>query len=49
MRETMPKVEILKIELIQNLMLWDRYWGFKESLKDKSESPNTKLIWHGTG
>lgn len=45
----MPGCLILKIEMIQNLNLWDRFIAEKIKVMDKNEGrSNTKLVWHGT-
>lgn len=49
MRETLPKSQILKIEMIQNRRLWDRFYREKMNVRDiNNGNSNTKLIWHGT-
>jgi hypothetical protein len=49
MRETLPTSQILKIEMIQNRRLWNRFYLEKMNVKNiNNGNSNTKLIWHGT-
>jgi hypothetical protein len=49
MRETLPKSQILKIEMIQNMNLWKRFFQEKINVMDiNNGDSNTKLAWHGT-
>ena len=49
MRETLPKCQFLKIEMIQNMRLWHRFFREKINVMEiNNGNSNTKLVWHGT-
>ncbi|XP_062522688.1 protein mono-ADP-ribosyltransferase PARP14-like isoform X2 [Corticium candelabrum] len=49
MRESMPEVQIVKLERIQNVWLWRKYCQHMERMREKNEgSVKEKELFHGT-
>jgi hypothetical protein len=47
MRETLPSIQISKIERVQNRHLWEKYTSSKKLL-EKKRNPNELELFHGT-
>jgi hypothetical protein len=50
LRETMPGAEIVKVERIQNVLLWDYYSMRKQRMRkvNGGREPKEVSVWHGT-
>jgi hypothetical protein len=49
MKETLPSVQIFKIERVQNTLLWEKYCFHKHILERKNNgNANEKRLFHGT-
>ena len=50
LRQSLPRVRLVEITRIQNLLLWKRYSFFKSlmSRKNGSDKVNERLLFHGT-
>ena len=50
MRKTMPNVNVMKVERVQNRALWDKYSLEMDHMKERNgaNGVNEKLLFHGT-
>ena len=47
-RQSLPRVRLIEITRIQNLMLWQRYSFFKSLMSRRNNQVNERLLFHGT-
>lgn len=50
LKTTLPQGQIVDIEVVQNIHLWEKYQNECKFLIQKlKKSPKKMLLWHGTG